>query len=669
MINQSTNDISILEKNIDEAATDAEKARAIADLAWRIKYSDPARAVELGDQAIELSRNADIETSLPKSYLSKAIGLLQMSRFEAAEGFGQKGLNSYRKLDNQAGVRHALNVIGSIYFRWGKYATALEHYLESLRIHMQLSDTPDPGILSNIGAVYLELGDTDRALECYKQVKRMSDKDDGPADLKTATCINMGEIYSRMGMYDDALECYKAGYEIGLENDMKQAIAVITDDIGTVMIELGRYGEAMKNFNESITLFRSLDDVKGEALVLSNIGKCFFTEGNGKAIEFYLKSLKKFRTLNDNQGIADVLIGISRVMTDLDRNDVALEKLGEALEVAQKVGLKPQLSEIHERLSTILENEGKFDTAYKHLKLYHELENVLRSERTANLLKSLKVIHQVEKAREETTKYILQNIELEEDRNKLEEIVRSRADELIEDSGEQECFIKTGKQLEVEPGIDRNFQMLTESVSRIAHDLNDVLTFAIEGVKQVLKDQVLSEKTKKDLRLAAASVRDAFPLIQQLISHCDSQNVEVEVSEITPDDVLKNESVSKLITGSKVLVVEDDPEVAEHLRTTLEENGYPVMISASLQKAREIIRESLEDLGCIIVDIVLDDGSGIDLIRDVHELKPEFPVLAGSSYPLSTGDMDYLKEGGITIVQKPYKIDNILLKLSTILPL
>jgi tetratricopeptide (TPR) repeat protein len=656
---KNSNEISILEKKVDQASTEIEKACAIADLAWSIKYSDPARAVELGDQAIELSLSIDLETILPKCYLSKAMGLLHMSRFKAAEKSAQMGLNGYKELNNQAGVRHALNVIGSIYFRWGNYASALEHYLESLEIHAQLSDTPDPGILSNIGAVYLQLGDTDRALDCYTQVKILADKVNGPADLKTATCVNMGEIYSRMGMYDDALEYLTEGYEICLRNDMKQAVAATTDDIGTVMMELGRYNEAMKNFREALTSFRALDDLKGEALVLSNMGKCCHAEGSGKAMEFYLDSLKRFRSLRDNQGIAEALIGISMVMLDLGRVDVALDKLGEAYEIAEKEGLKPQLSEIHKRLASILEGEEKFDTAFEHLKLYHEVENYLRSERVANRLRSLRVIHHVEQAREEVTKYILQNIELEKDKRKLEKILLSRAEPSEKETTGQEIPPEAGKQQERGIGSEPEFQMLIDRVFRIANDLNDVLSFAAEHAQQVFQDETLSEKTKKNLHLAVDSIRDAIPLTKQLVSLCNPED----------DDKLKHETVSKYKVGNKVLVVEEDPAVSEQLLASLQEYGYIVLASTSLMNAREIISESINDIGCIIVDIVLDDGSGIDLIRDAHKRKPLLPILAGSSYPLSKSDLDYLKKDGISLVQKPYKIDNLLLKLSTILPL
>ncbi|MCK5116610.1 MAG: tetratricopeptide repeat protein [Candidatus Aegiribacteria sp.] len=665
----SNNETSILEKKVNQASTDAEKACAIADLAWGIKYSNPARAIELGDQAIELSLSIDLESNLPKCYLSKAMGLLHMSRFQAAEKSAQLGLSGYKKLDNQAGVRHALNVIGSIYFRWGNYADALENYLESLEIHNKLSDTPDPGILSNIGAVYLQLGDTDRALDCYTQVKILADRVNGPADLKTATCVNMGEIYSRMGMFDDALEYLTEGYEICLRNDMKQAVAATTDEIGTVLIELGRYNEAMKNFREAISSFRALDDLKGEALVLLNMGKCCFAEGSGKAMEFYLDSLKRFRSLKDNQGIAEALTGISMVMLELGRKDVALDKLDEAYMIARKEGLKPQLSDIHRNLASILESEGKFDTAFEHLKLYHEVENHLRSERVANRLRSLRVIHHVEQAREEVTKYILQNIKLEKDKSKLEMILRNRTEELEKDSVMQEIPPDTGKQSEGGTDSERELQMFSDHVSRIANDLNDVLTFAAENAEQALADNTLTEKTKKHLNLTIDSIRDGVPLSMLLSSLCSSEDDDAEVSESTPIDAFRNEPVNKYKIGSKVLVVEDAPGIREELVTSLEEYGYSVLASTSLMNAKEIISQSINDIGCILVDVVLDDGSGIDLIRDAHEQKPLLPILAGSSYPLSRGDMEYLKKDGISLVQKPYKIDNLLLKLSTILPL
>ncbi|MEN8208739.1 MAG: tetratricopeptide repeat protein, partial [Candidatus Fermentibacteria bacterium] len=445
MKTKTSNDISILEEKILQASTDSERGSAIAELACSVKYSDPERAVSLSDQVIELSLTADLKTVLPKCYLSKAIGLLHMSRFKVAEKSAKMGLTSCRQLDDQTGVRNALNVLASIYFRRSKYAAALEHYLESLEIHKQLTSTSDPGILSNIGAVYLQLGDTDRALDYFTQVKMLENEINESADLKASISLNMGRIYSRMGMYDDALEHLKEGYEIYLTNDMKQAAASTADSIGNAMMELGRYDEAMEHFKTAISSFTSFDDLKGEALVLSNMGKCCLLQESGKAMELYLESLKKFRFLRDSHGIAEALIGISLVMIDLGRNDVALDRLNEAYSIAEKEELKPQLSEIHKYLASILENEGKFDAAYQHLMIHSDIEKSLRSERVANSLINLRVINHTERTRKEMTTCLLRNIELEKEKDELEEILRLSEDEHKKDArGELHAHARPG---------------------------------------------------------------------------------------------------------------------------------------------------------------------------------------------------------------------------------
>jgi tetratricopeptide (TPR) repeat protein len=667
-MNADREEISRIEGMIDNASSEEEKVKSIATLAWMIKYSDPARAVKLADNAIEISQRMGIETNLPKCYLSKAMGLLHMSYFTDSEKACLSGLESYRKLNNPAGIRHALNVMGSIYFRWGKFADALENYLESLRIHLKLSKTPDPGILSNIGAVYLQLGDTDRALECYTQVKKMADKMDGPADLKAAAFINMGEIYTRMRMFDDALECLIAGNEVCIENDMKQAIAATTDSIGTVLAELGRYDEAMESFNKSLTIFKSLEDIKGEALVLSNIGKCSLAEGSGRAMEYYLESLKRFRILKDSQGISEALIGISLVMLELGRNDAALEKLNEALEVAEKKGLKPQLSEIHKSLSSILERDGIYDQAFKHLKLYHEIENTLHSERAANSLRSLRVIHQVEKARKEAITYILQNIELQENKDKLEEMVKSRAEVLSTDDI-VDTLSEIEKQDTAEIAEDYELKLLTDRVIVLVQNLDEIMSAAINGTEDVLQNSTLSESVRNKLHQATDLIRDGFPLVKQLLSLCRATGGRSNPPDESIDPSLKDIIKEAPTLDIKILILEDESDIAEQLITTLEAYGYPVIVSSSLASARTVIKAGMDDLGCIFVDLMLPDGDGMDLIKEIRTIRPNFPILAGSGYPVSKRDLEYLNENGISFIQKPYKIDNLMLKLSTVLPL
>jgi len=69
-------------------------------------------------------------------------------------------------------------------------------------------------------------------------------------------------------------------------------------------------------------------------------------------------------------------------------------------------------------------------------------------------------------------------------------------------------------------------------------------------------------------------------------------------------------------TGERLLVVEDDPEVAELFATMLRANNYRVDLCYSGQQALE--RMALYAYQCITVDIELPDMNGIDLIKQLR---------------------------------------------------
>ncbi|MEN8209481.1 MAG: response regulator, partial [Candidatus Fermentibacteria bacterium] len=280
-----------------------------------------------------------------------------------------------------------------------------------------------------------------------------------------------------------------------------------------------------------------------------------------------------------------------------------------------------------------------------------------------------RVINHTERTRKEMTTCLLRNIELEKEKDELEEVLRLSEDEHKEDGIQQEIPLETGKQQEEGTDSEEELQMLIDRVCSIANDLKDSLTFATGQVEQAIVDKTLSERTEKQLHLTIDSLRDSIPLTEQLLSLVNPENGYTEVPGSTLLDVFTNKPVSKYKTGSRVLIVEDTQDIKELLVANLEGYGYSVVASTSFMNAKDIISKSINDIGCIIIDVVLNDGSGIDLIRAAHESKPLLPILAGSAYPLSSSDLEYLKKDGISLISKPYKIDTLLLKLSTILPL
>ena len=68
----------------------------------------------------------------------------------------------------------------------------------------------------------------------------------------------------------------------------------------------------------------------------------------------------------------------------------------------------------------------------------------------------------------------------------------------------------------------------------------------------------------------------------------------------------------------KILLVEDDANLREVTQRSLEKERYVVEIAADYRTALQKIEDY--DYDCILLDIMLPDGSGLDLLEKLKEM-------------------------------------------------
>jgi DNA-binding NtrC family response regulator len=115
-----------------------------------------------------------------------------------------------------------------------------------------------------------------------------------------------------------------------------------------------------------------------------------------------------------------------------------------------------------------------------------------------------------------------------------------------------------------------------------------------------------------------------------------------------------------------VLLVEDQAELRAVARTILESAGYTVLEAATKAEARATAEGSGPPIHLLITDMVLTDGNGRDVARQVVDSHPNIRVLYVSGYAddvLIRG----IPEQGFHFLQKPFSLRGLLAKVRTIL--
>lgn len=115
---------------------------------------------------------------------------------------------------------------------------------------------------------------------------------------------------------------------------------------------------------------------------------------------------------------------------------------------------------------------------------------------------------------------------------------------------------------------------------------------------------------------------------------------------------------------STILIIEDDYDIRRANRAALELEGYRVMEAGTLAEGRQIVEESLPDL--IILDILLPDGNGLQYCKELRG-KIGVRILFLSALNTKADLLTGLRAGGDDYMAKPYDMDELLLRVETLL--
>ena len=107
----------------------------------------------------------------------------------------------------------------------------------------------------------------------------------------------------------------------------------------------------------------------------------------------------------------------------------------------------------------------------------------------------------------------------------------------------------------------------------------------------------------------------------------------------------------------RILVIDDQPAVADVIHDALSESGYTVTVAASAAEGLSEMARERADL--VILDLGLPDMPGLDLLDRVHLEWPKVPVviLSGTEDPVLA--QRTLAHGAADYVTKPFDIERL----------
>lgn len=116
---------------------------------------------------------------------------------------------------------------------------------------------------------------------------------------------------------------------------------------------------------------------------------------------------------------------------------------------------------------------------------------------------------------------------------------------------------------------------------------------------------------------------------------------------------------------AKILIVEDDPQIAKVLKINLKLSGHETDHVSTISEAWETLQKDHFDLMCL--DIGLPDGSGIDLCEKVRNNGDEIPILFMSARTDESTVVKGITTGGDDYIRKPFGMEELKARMNKVM--
>ncbi|HTX46069.1 MAG TPA: response regulator transcription factor [Solirubrobacteraceae bacterium] len=111
----------------------------------------------------------------------------------------------------------------------------------------------------------------------------------------------------------------------------------------------------------------------------------------------------------------------------------------------------------------------------------------------------------------------------------------------------------------------------------------------------------------------------------------------------------------------RILIVEDEPRIRTFLARALEAEGFPADVVEDGESG--LVRALSGSYVLVILDLLLPDRDGLDVLRELHAVRSELPVLILSARGDLPTKLRGFELGAVDYIAKPFSLDELLARV------
>jgi tetratricopeptide (TPR) repeat protein len=305
--------------------------------------NDYDNSIEHFNQALSLSREADLKSFILKCFRQQGSTYWHMGSFEAYLECNKKGLAIARQINHRIEEGRCLNNIGAFYAKNIDPYRALEYFEEARSLAADQEDQSTLAeCLNNMATIYMELGKYDRAehysLEAYDLDRSLGDTEAEILDLNNLGNLNLriSQTTGRPENLTISLEYFTQSLSLLQSRGRSKMRAQVLNNIGAVHYLQGELDQAGRFFEEGLNEAKLSAHPEAEHTLLLNMGLVAYQNREIPAAKALLETAaRKASQASDLDVLWEVYYGLGICHERAQNRAAALEAFGKSIDAIE----------------------------------------------------------------------------------------------------------------------------------------------------------------------------------------------------------------------------------------------------------------------------------------------------------------------------------------------
>lgn len=317
--------VDSLENLIKYSRRDTLKVRYLNELVTALRDRDSKRAMPYALEAMELTRDFKDQRGRGVALENLAWILYRRGDYSHAFLLSAEALKTYESIHDLSGISRCYIHIAAFQYEQKLYPQAIDNFKKAYQLSQQIGDTVTiTRSLTNIGFTFVNLEQLDSAKLYGQRALSMSEKTGNLYGVASAL-RTLGDVAMKERNYPDALKKFEQGVTISvsLKNTFLQTSTL--HRIGKLHAECNRPDEALRYLLETIALAKQYDHKDELERTYKLIAEVYTKKHDiAKAFEYQTHYLQIHDSLNDQRNSEQMALMQARFDSEMKETKIQL---------------------------------------------------------------------------------------------------------------------------------------------------------------------------------------------------------------------------------------------------------------------------------------------------------------------------------------------------------